>query len=232
MASPFKKIPTPLLKLLCAAAVSSTAVGFCVEQNKGSDSFRRWNNAVPSLPNTGVFLWESRVSTSCEEGSTEPALEEIRTYQRMALPERASEYSGHAIFGLLLGEDRIESYEVFKRPKNADDTANANVLIALVKFGDSVDGHPGVVHGGILSLIFDEALGYGYEAIGVSHAVTANLNIDFRAPVPAGAHVRVAAQLEHREGRKLFWTAQMTSLDQSVLYAEAKSLYIIPKSAM
>jgi acyl-coenzyme A thioesterase PaaI-like protein len=213
MRSPLKKIPTPLLKLLCAAAVSSTALEFCVQQKKDSNSFRRWNNAVSSLPKTGVFLWEPRVST-CEEGSTEPALED----------------AGHAIFGLLLGEDMIESYEVFKSPKN--DTENENVLIALVKFGGSVDGHPGVVHGGILSLIFDDALGFGYEAIEVSHAVTANLNIDFRAPVPAGAHVRVAAQLEHREGRKLFWTAQMTSLDQSVLYAEAKSLYIIPRNAM
>lgn len=229
MRSPLKKIPTPLLKLLCAAAVSSTALEFCVQQKKDSNSFRRWNNAVSSLPKTGVYLWEPRVST-CEEGSTEPALEEIRTYKRMVLPERASEYAGHAIFGLLLGEDMIESYEVFKSPKN--DTENENVLIALVKFGGSVDGHPGVVHGGILSLIFDDALGFGYEAIEVSHAVTANLNIDFRAPVPAGAHVRVAAQLEHREGRKLFWTAQMTSLDQSVLYAEAKSLYIIPRNAM
>ena len=229
MRSPLRKIPTPLLKLLCAAAVSSTAVGFCVQQKKDSSSFLRWNNAVPSLPKTGVFLWEPIVST-CEEGSTEPALEEIRTYKRMVLPERASEYAGHAIFGLLLGEDRIESYEVFKRPKN--NTENENVLIAFVKFGGSVDGHPGVVHGGILSLIFDDALGFGYEAIGVSHAVTANLNIDFRAPVPAGAHVRVAAQLEHREGRKLFWTSQMTSLDKSVLYAEAKSLYIIPRNAM
>lgn len=162
----------------------------------------------------------------------ELALEEIKTYKRMALPERATEYAaGHAIFGLLLGEDRIESYKVFKRAAK-NDTENENVLIALVKFGDSVDGHPGVVHGGILSLIFDDALGFGYEAIGVKHAVTANLNIDFRAPVPAGAHVRVAAQLEHREGRKLFWTAQMTSLDRSVLYAEAKSLYIIPRNAM
>lgn len=154
-------------------------------------------------------------------------LPELESYIRMPLPTRATEYKGHAIFGLLHGENMIESYEVFKR--STDDTENSNVLVALVKFGDRLDGHPGVVHGGILSLVLDDALGFGYEAIGVEKAVTANLNINYRTPVPAGATVRVAAQLDHREGRKIYWTAQITSLDKSIIYVEATSLYIIPR---
>jgi 3'-phosphoadenosine 5'-phosphosulfate synthase len=152
---------------------------------------------------------------------------EAESYLRMRVPERGHS-EGHAIFGILLGENMIESYDVYRRP---DGSTDENVLLAFVKLGNKIDGHPGVVHGGILSLIFDDALGFGYEALGVKLAVTANLNVDFRAPVKAGTTVRVAVQLERKEGRKLYWKAQMTSMDKEILYAEASSLYVIPRSA-
>ena len=74
-------------------------------------------------------------------------------------PDRGHEDNGHAIFGLLLGENMIESYEVYRKPDG--DTSTENVIVAFVKLGNRVDGHPGVVHGGILSLIFDDAFGFG-----------------------------------------------------------------------
>jgi acyl-coenzyme A thioesterase PaaI-like protein len=181
------------------------------------DSYNRLRKTFLSVENSH--------KTMCEEDAER---KEVSSYHRMALPTRG-QHAGHAIFGLLLGEDMIESYDVYRRPADSD---NDNMIVAYVKFGDRVNGHPTVVHGGILSLIFDDALGFGYEALGdVKMAVTANLKVDYRAPVPAGMNVRVVAQLEHREGRKLFWKAQMTSMDTKTLYAEASSLYIIPRSA-
>lgn len=112
---------------------------------------------------------------------------------------------------------------------NNDNNDNDDVVIGFVTFGSHLNGHPSLVHGGIISLMFDDMCGFAYEAVGVRHAVTANLTVNYRAPVPAGSQVRLAVQLESKEGRKLFWKAQMTSLDQQVLYAEATSLYIIPK---
>ncbi|KAG7354259.1 acyl-CoA thioesterase [Nitzschia inconspicua] len=163
-------------------------------------------------------------------------------YEVMTMPTRG-QLEGHAIFGTLHGETMIEQYQIWKRKQNSstsatssddddDDESNVvDVVIGLVTFGSHLNGHPTLVHGGILSLIFDDICGFAYEAVGVRHAVTANLNVDYRAPVPAGSQVRVAVQLERREGRKLFWKAQMKSLDQQVLYAEATSLYIIPREA-
>jgi acyl-coenzyme A thioesterase PaaI-like protein len=111
--------------------------------------------------------------------------------------------------------------------KSADDN---NVVVAFVTFGDRLNGHKGIVHGGILSLVVDDLCGFAFEAIDVPHAVTANLNLDYRAPVPANTTMKIAIQLDKREGRKLYWTVQMTSLDGAVLYVEATSLYIIPRS--
>ena len=150
-----------------------------------------------------------------------------KNYIHMPLPDWGQETNGHAIFDSLLGEGLIESYNVFRRP----DESYENAIQAFIKFGDRVDGHPGIVHGGILSLLFDDALGFAYVALGVSMAFTANLTIDYRAPVPAGTSVKISVKLEQREGRKLFFKAKMTSLDETLLYAEASSLYIIPREA-
>ena len=91
----------------------------------------------------------------------------------------------------------------------------------------------------------DDALGFGYEALddGIELAVTANLNMDFRSPCPAGSMIRIAAYLTERTGRKLVWKVRVTSPPSSaavsndgdsdgdeVLYCEATSVYVIPKS--
>ena len=231
----------PLMRLLCAMTISSSAIGFLVSSTSSStNNQHRHYFPTPSLFTSkltrafSLSLQSESHITRCDDSTTtnnddnnNKLPEEVETYHRMPLPERGQEENGHAIFGLLLGTDMIESYDIFRRPEKSHD----NVIIAYVKFGDRVDGHPGVVHGGILSLCFDDAMGFAYEALGVSMAVTANLNVDYRAPVPAGTNVRISAQLERREGRKLFWKAQMTSIDKTVLYAEASSLYIIPRGS-
>eukprot|EP00980_Cylindrotheca_fusiformis_P005601 scaffold1184_cov132-Cylindrotheca_fusiformis.AAC.22 len=213
----------PFKRLMCAMAISSGVMGFMMpEDSYGKRQYPRSDIMHTSL--TQLLEGCDSHTTNCEGAESWP---DVESYQKMVVPIRAAQFKGHAIFNLLLGEQMIERYDVFKRPAT---TNNEDVIIAYVKLGDRVDGHPGIVHGGILSLIFDDSLGFGFEALGVPMAVTANLNIDFRAPVPAGTTVRVAAQLESHEGRKLFWKAQMTSVDKETLYAEATSLYIIPRA--
>lgn len=221
----------PFWKIACALAVSSGVLSFPLSEPK-----RDSTSCTPSSSLLGsttlATQWAGSVNqlsrsnqhyTRCE-AVPQPDVEE--SFEKMALPERGF-YEGHAIFGVLLGENMIESYEIYKRPEGSTDE---NIIVAHVKLGHGIDGHPGVVHGGILSLIFDDALGFGFEALGVKMAFTANLTVDYRAPVPAGTMIRVQAQLVQREGRKLYWKAQMTSMDGQTLFAECSSLYIIPRS--
>jgi len=183
--------------------------------------------------------------------------------------EQADRYTNekHAIMGTLLDDSMIAAYEIY-RPTNpsihpvADGSeSNLLVLVATVKFGTHVNGHGGLVHGGILGLMFDDAMGCGsYEVLLASAnsesnsnsnansnsnskwktnppiCVTANLNIDFRRPVPEGTAVRIEVVLERWEGRKFFLTAKMLGVEpepkpgeEDVLYAEATSLYILLK---
>jgi acyl-coenzyme A thioesterase PaaI-like protein len=166
-------------------------------------------------------------------------------YERVNLPTRAQSTS-HAIFGNLLQPNLLESYHVYKRVHPSTTTTattgssssnssssgggeNAELVLAVVQLGHNLNGHEGVVHGGILALLLDDAMGFAYEALGVEKALTASLKVDYRAPVLAGSTLVLKVHLFRREGRKLYFAAQVTSPDGEVLYAEASSLYVVPR---
>lgn len=224
-----------IFRLMCAVAVTTHVVAFDHQlphplsrmqcESQGASATGKGSRAatVDDLSN-GISRYISRVPSMM--GKSDPLQNEMSAYDRMVIPMRGA-LSGHVIYGTLLGNNLIEKYEIWKRRSLEED---GNIVLSFLTFGSSLNGHSGIVHGGILSLIFDDVFGLGYEALGVTHAVTANLNVDYRAPVPQNSKVRIAVQLIGKEGRKLYWKAQMTSMDQETLYAEATSLYIIPKS--
>jgi acyl-coenzyme A thioesterase PaaI-like protein len=139
------------------------------------------------------------------------------------IPARAKE-SSHVIFGLLLAKDQLEKYDIYKIIGDTDE-----LIVARISVGKNLDGHTGIVHGGILALLMDDLMGIAFHVMGIPMAFTANLNIDYRTPVMANSQVVVRIKCKQREGRKLYFVAQMTSPDNSVLYVEASSLYIVPK---
>jgi acyl-coenzyme A thioesterase PaaI-like protein len=178
------------------------------------------------------------------------------TWEKMNVPDRAT-VSSHAIIGTLLNDDRIERYDVYRRVEKVslstttlastsmdkteveeeeeDRLSNHNTAVrALVRLGGKLNGHQGIVHGGILALLIDDILGFGFVAANVKMAVTANLNIDYRAPVPAGTSIVVDAVLDEQRRvdapRKLYWSVTVTdATDPSLVYCHATSLFIIPR---
>jgi acyl-coenzyme A thioesterase PaaI-like protein len=107
--------------------------------------------------------------------------------------------------------------------------------------GRKLNGHGGIVHGGILSLLFDEAMGWAYECLrheggeeddridrtSLATAVTANLTVDYRAPFPEGSDAVIRVRHYDSEGRKIYFAATLESKDGGVTYAEARSLFVI-----
>ena len=79
----------------------------------------------------------------------------------------------HAIHGTLNKESGIELYEIYKC-NNSDD------IVCVIKFGSSLNGYPGVVHGGITALMFDNSFGWLLQASNAPPAVTANLDVNYR----------------------------------------------------
>lgn len=67
----------------------------------------------------------------------------------------------------------IQAYEIYK-------SRTSNELFCLIKFGSSMSGYLGVVHGGITAAMFDNTFGWLLMACNLPVAFTANLNVNYR----------------------------------------------------
>lgn len=78
--------------------------------------------------------------------------------------------------------------------------------------------------------LLDECLGRATLGPLPKHtAVTANLNVDFRRPVPLERVVFVRAVTTRVEGRKAWVEGALCDAESGVVYVEAKGLFVQPK---
>ncbi|KAL1764353.1 acyl-coenzyme A thioesterase THEM4 [Sigmodon hispidus] len=96
--------------------------------------------------------------------------------------------------------------------------------VCLFQGGLHLQGVPGFVHGGAIATIIDITTGMCALAEGI--AMTANLNVDYKKPIPLCSVVMVNSQLSKTEGRKLFVSCTIQSVDEKTLYTEATALFI------
>jgi acyl-coenzyme A thioesterase PaaI-like protein len=83
-------------------------------------------------------------------------------------------------------------------------TAGDGVSVsARFTVADHHQGAPGLAHGGILSVAFDEAMGFLLRLL-AQPAVTGRLEIDYLRPVPVGTTLVIAARCLGVAGRKIY----------------------------
>ena len=97
---------------------------------------------------------------------------------------------------------------------------------AVFEVTEHHQGAPGIAHGGILALAFDEALSGPNWLIRIP-AVTAHLEVSYRMPVPVGTLVYIEATMRAVSGRKMWSTAigRLNTPDGPIA-VEAGSLYM------
>jgi acyl-coenzyme A thioesterase PaaI-like protein len=90
-------------------------------------------------------------------------------------------------------------------------------------------GAPGLAHGGLLSLAFDEALGKLMWLLRAP-AVTARLETDFLMPVPVGTTLFITARITGQVGRKVYSVAEghLNSMDGPIAVRAASLFVIVP----
>lgn len=109
-------------------------------------------------------------------------------------------------------------------------------LVSVAYVGEDLCGHPGIVHGGLLATMLDEGLARCcFGALPHNIAVTANLNVDYRKPAPAGSFLVLRAETTKVEGRKAWVKGHIELLtkpgEKATVLAEATALFISPKYA-
>jgi acyl-coenzyme A thioesterase PaaI-like protein len=101
--------------------------------------------------------------------------------------------------------------------------ADADQVTGTVRYGRYFLGGNGAVHGGAVSLLFDEVFGRLVNSHR-SPSRTAYLKTDYRAVTPVGVQLEVRVWLDRIEGRKRFVRGELK--DGPVLCAEAEGLFV------
>lgn len=98
-------------------------------------------------------------------------------------------------------------------------------LTARMQVETHFEGGPGVIHGGILSAAFDDAMGLTHRLVGAI-AVTAHLEIDFAKPIPLGSELRIEAVTHGTIRRKLYASAVAYLGDDTEPVGSAHAIFV------
>lgn len=106
------------------------------------------------------------------------------------------------------------------------DTDQGEVIVETT-VPDHFQGYPGIVHGGIVASLVDEALGRVHmgPADDPRFMFTAKLTVNYRKPVPTGQPIRVVAQSLKSKRRSATSTAQVFGPNGELL-AEAEAVLV------
>ncbi|GAE00046.1 thioesterase family protein [Paecilomyces variotii No. 5] len=156
-----------------------------------------------------------------------PSFYETRPHETM--PSSLKPY--HLVAGALAGPAKIPvaPYMFYSKASNE--------LISIFHIGAELCGHPGFVHGGLLSVMFDEVFArLAMPNFKSKLGVTANLSVDYRAPARPGEWYALKSRTVGVEGRKAWVEGKLEMLarggdEEGVLVAEGKSLFVEPKFA-
>lgn len=102
-------------------------------------------------------------------------------------------------------------------------------LTAEFTVTENHQGAPGLAHGGLLSLAFDEALGKLMWLLRAP-AVTARLETDFLRPVPMGSTIHISARITGQVSRKVYCEAEgrLNSPNGDIAVKAAALFVIVP----
>lgn len=102
---------------------------------------------------------------------------------------------------------------------------DARKIIGRVRLGPEYQGSNLFLHGGIIAVLFDEAMGKVNRFHNV-RAVTAELNVEYLRPVPVDEEIIVEAEEVSREGRNLFHRGEIRNVAGKIL-ARGKGRFVV-----
>lgn len=91
-------------------------------------------------------------------------------------------------------------------------------------------GWEGIAHGGIVATILDEVMGWALASAD-AWGYTAKMSIEYKRPVPVGAHLRGEGRLIERRRRLLTTSARLVDPATGDVYATAEALYVAAPEA-
>jgi acyl-coenzyme A thioesterase PaaI-like protein len=214
------------------------------------------------------FLCKTRSqSTTSNESNLDTLISQIPLVQTLRQSHKAYEESRphlaippairqhHLVGGSLAGPGKlaIAPYTWTFSEKSGTGSTRTGKVVSVFHIGRDLCGHPGFVHGGLLSVLFDEVFARCVSAAFPSGlGMTANLSVDFRKPALPDRVYVLRAETVKVEGRKAWVEGRMSYLPLAVpdgktivqdtellrednegvvMVSEAKALFVEPKFA-
>ncbi|XP_023147646.2 acyl-coenzyme A thioesterase THEM4 [Amphiprion ocellaris] len=187
-----------------------------------------------SLPNSS---WNSEMKRLYEHYNSQCEVESEDGEKQKGLWRRLPSYNRslkYATGGVYLSKLIQSKARLFTRNIKEQGAAFEYVLfnneeeqrcVGIFQAGHLLEGPPGNVHGGAIATIIDTVTGT-HATLLSGTVMTANLNINYRSPIPLGGTVHIESSLDRKEGRKTFLSCRVTSTDGSKLHTEATALFV------
>jgi acyl-coenzyme A thioesterase PaaI-like protein len=86
-------------------------------------------------------------------------------------------------------------------------------------------GYDGLLHGGVVTALLDEAMGWAIFHQGV-WGVTARINVSFRLPVPVGEELRIVGEVTRDRGRLIETHGTVARAADGELLAAADATFL------
>jgi uncharacterized protein (TIGR00369 family) len=87
-------------------------------------------------------------------------------------------------------------------------------------------GYDGTVHGGIVSALLDETMGWAIFHAGI-WGVTARMNVTFRSPVAVGEELRIVGEVVRQRSRSVETHGVVSRAGDGVALAEADAVFLL-----
>ncbi|KAM4735133.1 acyl-coenzyme A thioesterase THEM4 isoform 3-T4 [Anableps anableps] len=223
---------TPQLKTQCSSVLFRTTSKRTLVQALPAIFSRKPRDF--SLPNSSwgeeMMQLYNHYNSQSEE-ATEGREDRGEQWQRLPSYNRSLKY---ATGGVYLSKIIQSKARLFTRNIRDPGTAFEYVLffrqdklkcVCIFQAGHLLEGPPGHVHGGAIATMIDTVTGT-HASLLSAPVMTANLNINYRSPIPLGSTVLIESILDKEEGKKMFISCRVTSTDGSKLHTEATALFL------
>ncbi|KAH8077754.1 Thioesterase/thiol ester dehydrase-isomerase [Cristinia sonorae] len=146
---------------------------------------------------------------------------EARPYTKIPEERRVNSLTA----GALRGPGKLALPPLVRAKKDESES------IFFLHVGRGLCGHEGIIHGGLLATLLDESLGrIALLNLPDKIGVTANLNLNYRAPTRADQFIAIKTRVLEKKGRKVVVAGSIEDLQGTVL-VEATAVFIQPKYA-
>ena len=147
--------------------------------------------------------------------------QELENISTKVMESNVFDFDSHFIHSTKKLNDRYEQFDVYR-------VKDEPITYAHVRFGSKLSGHAGLVHGGCIATIIDELCGWTF-GMDYGAGFTANLNVNYRIPIPVNTTVLVHCQVIEEVRRKVYIKCTIQDIQDGKIYSDGVALFVKPK---